>query len=213
MDNINAMKATTVIKNFILLVALIGLVTSCSIFKNKSKTKDIQKSVELVEIEYKENIQTDIKVKDKEVDKDINTVTTETTTKKTTKGTDIKVTADKSKINQNGETILYDSIGRKIVLQLDSVKQALTISIEAPEVTEETTTRKTEQQDRSKERERDSTDKTNKIGTLVQRDEKEQYVKKVTSESNTSLLGIIGLFLGIGVLIVGIYFVIKKKLF
>lgn len=207
------MKATTVIKNFILLVALIGLVTSCSIFKNKSKTKDIQKSVELVEIEYKENIQTDIKVKDKEVEKDINTVTTETTTKKTTKGTDIKVTADKSKINQNGETILYDSIGRKIVLQLDSVKQALTISIEAPEVTEETTTRKTEQQDKSKERERDSTDKTNKIGTLVQRDEKEQYVKKVTSESNTSLLGIIGLFLGIGVLIVGIYFVIKKKLF
>src|SRR5690606_18088616 len=187
-------------------LTLILNLTSCGIFKNSSKSKSIDKLEEVVVVEKKD---TDVsEVKEREVDKDVNTTITETTTKKTTKGTDIKTSVRKGDFDDSGRAELTDSLGRKIVLSLDTLTETLNIIIEAPEVVEETTTRKTEQSDRSKERE--TTEKTEKVAVLNTREEREEYNKQTEKESKVSPVGLLLLFVGIVIVVVGIVWGIKK---
>lgn len=183
--------------------------SSCGIFKNTSKSKSIDKLEETVVVEKRDvNV---LEVGTKETDKDVSTVVTETTTKKTTKGIDVKTSVRKGDFDDSGTAVVTDSLGRKIVLSLDTLTETLNIIIEAPEVVEETTTRKTEQTDRSKERE--TTDKVENVAVINTREERETYKKETEKESKVSPIGLILLFIGIVIVVVGILWGIKRFLF
>ena len=97
------------------------------------------------------------------------------------------------------------------MLSLDTLTEVLNIIIEAPEVVEETTTRKTEQTDRSKERE--TTDRVEKVAILNTREERETYKKQTEKESKVSPVGLLLLFAGIVIVVVGIVWGIKRFVF
>ena len=194
-----------IISSLILILSLTG----CGLFKNSSKSKSIDKLEEVIVVEKKD---TDItELKEREVDKDVNITITETTTKRTTKGTDTKISVRKGDFDDSGKAELTDSLGRKIVLSLDTLTEVLNIIIEAPEVVEETTTRKTEQTDRSKERE--TTDRVEKVAILNTREERDTYKKQTEKESKVSPVGLLILLAGIVIVVVGIVWGIRRFVF
>ena len=190
-------------------LTLILTLTGCGLFKNSSKSKSIDELEEVIVVEKKDTSITELK--EREVDKDVNITITETTTKRTTKGTDTKVSVRKGDFDDSGKAELIDSLGRKIVLSLDTLTEVLNIIIEAPEVVEETTTRKTEQTDRSNERE--TTDRVEKVAILNTREERETYKKQTEKESKVSPVGLLLLFAGIVIVVVGIVWGIKRFVF
>ena len=189
-------------------LTLILTLTGCGLFKNSSKSKSIDELEEVIVVEKKDTSITELK--EREVDKDVNITITETTTKRTTKGTDTKVSVRKGDFDGSGKAELTDSLGRKIVLSLDTLTEVLNIIIEAPEVVEETTTRKTEQTDRSNERE--TTDRVEKVAILNTREERETYKKQTEKESKVSPVGLLLLFAGIVIVVVGIVLGIRRFL-
>ena len=189
-------------------LTLILTLTGCGLFKNSSKSKSIDELEEVIVVEKKDTSITELK--EREVDKDVNITITETTTKRTTKGTDTKVSVRKGDFDDSGKAEITDSLGRKIVLSLDTLTEVLNIIIEAPEVVEETTTRKTEQTDRSKERE--TTDRVEKVAILNTREERETYKKQTEKESKVSPVGLLLLFAGIVIVVVGIVLGIRRFL-
>ena len=190
-------------------LTLILTLTGCGLFKNSSKSKSIDELEEVIVVEKKDTSITELK--ERNVDKDVNITITETTTKRTTKGTDTKVSVRKGDFDGSGKAEITDSLGRKIVLSLDTLTEVLNIIIEAPEVVEETTTRKTEQTDRSKERE--TTDRVEKVAILNTREERETYKKQTEKESKVSPVGLLLLFAGIVIVVVGIVWGIKRFVF
>ena len=189
-------------------LTLILTLTGCGLFKNSSKSKSIDELEEVIVVEKKDTSITELK--EREVDKDVNITITETTTKRTTKGTDTKVSVRKGDFDGSGKAEITDSLGRKIVLSLDTLTEVLNIIIEAPEVVEETTTRKTEQTDRSNERE--TTDRVEKVAILNTREERETYKKQTEKESKVSPVGLLLLFAGIVIVVVGIVLGIRRFL-
>ena len=190
-------------------LTLILTLTGCGLFKNSSKSKSIDELEEVIVVEKKDTSITELK--ERNVDKDVNITITETTTKRTTKGTDTKVSVRKGDFDGSGKAEITDSLGRKIVLSLDTLTEVLNIIIEAPEVVEETTTRKTEQTDRSNERE--TTDRVEKVAILNTREERETYKKQTEKESKVSPVGLLLLFAGIVIVVVGIVWGIKRFVF
>ena len=190
-------------------LTLILTLTGCGLFKNSSKSKSIDELEEVIVVEKKDTSITELK--EREVDKDVNITITETTTKKTTKGTDTKVSVRKGDFDDSGKAEITDSLGRKIVLSLDTLTEVLNIIIEAPEVVEETTTRKTEQTDRSKERE--TTDRVEKVAILNTREERDTYKKQTEKESKVSPVGLLILLAGIVIVVVGIVWGIRRFVF
>lgn len=196
-------------------IFLIVSLNSCGLFKNSRKQKNIEKTESVVKVDSNETTSGEVKVSDKTINKDVNVVINEreTTTKKTTKGEDIKVTTDKSKINPNGETELIDSItGQKIILILDSLSNSLTIKLKSPEVVEETTIkeRTTSSSDKSKESQKDSADTYSKQVAVTSNERSKSSSSQSSKESKSSLIAIIGLFLGIAIMIVTVAWGIKK---
>src|SRR5690606_19855229 len=112
------------------------LLTSCGVFKNKSKSVskfDVQESVQ---VEYVESEREEVQVKEKEVDKDVNTEVVEEITKKTTKGTNTSVTVKEEDFDEDGVAKIKDAGGRLLIVKLDSLRKALEITYESPEVIE-----------------------------------------------------------------------------
>lgn len=191
------------------------LLTSCGVFKNKSKSVskfDVQESVQ---VEYVESEREEVQVKEKEVDKDVNTEVVEETTKKTTKGTNTSVTVKEGDFDEYGVAKIKDSEGRSLILKLDSLRKALEIIYETPEVIEENTTKTTRTIDKTKERERDSTDKVEKDKAVNARKEYEEETKDTDTKSEANFLAIIALCIGVagGVLLLiwGIRKIVFKK--
>jgi len=189
--------------------------TSCGVFKNKSKSVSKFEVQESVQVEYVESEREEVLVKEKEVDKDVNTEVVEETTKKTTKGTNTSVTVKEGDFDEYGVAKIKDSEGRSLILKLDSLRKALEIIYETPEVIEENTTKTTRTIDKTKERERDSTDKVEKDKAVNVRKEYEEETKDTDTKSEANFLAIIALCIGVagGVLLLiwGIRKIVFKK--
>src|SRR5699024_4268581 len=126
--------------------------TSCGVFKNKSKSVSKFEVQESVQVEYVESEREEVLVKEKEVDKDVNTEVVEETTKKTTKGTNTSVTVKEGDFDEYGVAKIKDSEGRSLILKLDSLRKALEIIYETPEELEENTTKTTRTIGKNKKR-------------------------------------------------------------
>lgn len=189
--------------------------TSCGVFKNKSKSVSKFEVQESVQVEKAESEKKDVQVKDKEVDRDVNTEVVEETTKKTTKGTNTSVTVNKSDFDEDGVAKIKDAGGRLLTVKLDSLRKALEITYEAPEVIEETTTKTTRSVDKTKERERDSTDRSEKDKAVNVRKEYEEETKDTDTKSEANFLAIIALCIGVAggilLLIWGIRKIVLKR--
>lgn len=171
--------------------------TSCGVFKNKSKSVSKFEVQESVQVEYVESEREEVLVKEKEVDKDVNTEVVEEITKKTTKGTNTSVTVKEGDFDEYGVAKIKDSEGRSLILKLDSLRKALEIIYETPEVIEENTTKTTRTIDKTKERERDSTDKVEKDKAVNVRKEYEEESKETNTKSKANFLAIIALCIGV----------------
>lgn len=202
------------ISRILLIFLVFGTLTSCSIFKNNKKSKNIEKVEEVKVVEQRETSKADVKVNQTDKQNDINTTTTETTTKETTKGSDIKVSIPRKDVKIGKEITVLDSLtGRKIIVLLDSLSQTLNIKVDGDTIIKETTTKTTQTSDKSKQSSKDSTDNSLKQVAINQRDEKDSYKKDVDNKSSVSILGIIGLFVGIVIAVVGIIVGLKKFVF
>ena len=197
----------------ILLITL--LFVSCGTLKNKTKSVDKFEVKESVDASKREEVKKDVQVKDKEVDRDINTEVVEETTKKTTKGTNTSTKVTKDDFDEDGIAKIRDEEGRLLIIKLDSLKRALEITYESPEVVEEKTTKTTRQVDRTKEREKDSTDRTESKEAIVVREEYEEESKETNTKSEANFLAIIALCIGVAggllLLIWGIRKIVLKK--
>ena len=190
------------------------LLSSCSIFKDTRKVVDKEEKIEEIKVDsvVREEVKDSIKEVEKETDTEEVIVETEETTKKTTKGGSTKVDIGKGDLNPHGETIITDSLGRKIIVLLDSLSDKITILVEAQEVVEETTKKETriEKRDDSKEKSKEQ-ETVQKKEAIVQREEKKVDKKKTTEkESQSKPLTVIAMFIGIALLIVGVGYGIKK---
>lgn len=198
----------------IISILILGLTSSCSIFKNNKRSKNIEKVEEVKVVEQRETSQADVKVNQTDKQNDINTTTTETTTKETTKGSDIKVSIPKKDVKIGKEITILDSLtGRKIIVLLDSLSQTLNIEVDGELVVKETTTKVTQTTDKSKQSSKDSTDNTLKQVAINQRDEKQSSKKDVDTESNVSIVGILGLAIGLLILLGGLIWFLVKIVF
>ena len=210
------MEQKTYNRTILILITLVSsiLLSSCSVFKNNKKSKDIEKVEEVKVVEQKEVSKTDVKVNQTDKQNDINTSTTETTTKETIKSPDIKVSVPRADIILGKPITLLDaSTGKKIIVLLDSLANSLDIKVEGDTIVRETKVKTTTTSDKSKESSKDVTDNSQKQVAINQRDEKDGYKKSVDAESDTSIVGIIGLFVGLVILIVGVIWGLKKFLF
>lgn len=201
-------------KLFFLFIISTLLLSSCSIFKDTKKVVKKDEVVEEVKVDstVREEKKDSIKETEKETDIEEVIVETEETTKKITKGGTTKVVAKKGDLNPDGETILTDSLGRKIIVLLDSLSGQITLIVETPEVVEETTKKetRTEIKDKSKEKSKEQ-ETVQKKEAIVQREEKRVDKKKTTEkESESKPLTVIAMFIGLALLIVGVGFGIKK---
>lgn len=205
-------KLKTLVSRSVLVITTVLLLSSCGIFKNKTTTRTKETNKEVLRVDSVKKESSEVSSGVKEVQKDVNTKTTETTTKTTTKGGNSKVEVKRDDF-RDGKTELLDSFGRKIIISLDSLRKSLTIEIDAPEVTEETTTKVTEQQDNSKEKEQQETNKVSKEATLGKTEEKESSKNNTEKESKASFWGIVGMYVGIALLVVIIILAVKKFIF
>lgn len=203
------------IKHILSILLITLLFMSCGTLKNKTKSVDKFEVKESAEVSKREEVKKDVQIKDKEVDRDINTEVVEETTKKTTKGTNTSTVVGKDDFNEDGVARIKDEEGRLLIIKLDSLKRALEITYESPEVVEEKTTKTTRQVDRTKERERDSTDRTESKEAIVVREEYEEESKETDTKTQANFLAIIALCIGVagGVLLLiwGIRKIVLKK--
>ena len=171
------------ISKLLLIVVTVAIVSSCGVFRNKSKIKDVQKVESTVRVEKKveESTGSTVTVKETEIDK--GTVVTERkTTTKTTSGGKSKVEIKKGDL-KDGENFLRDTAGNMVRAVLDTLDKTLTIEFNMPVTTTETTTdeRILEQRDNHKQREEESRDTTRKEVAVVV-----DSVRRETSEQSSS---------------------------
>lgn len=152
------------ISKLLLIVVTVAIVSSCGVFRNKSKNKDVQEVEAAVRVEKKveESTESTANVKETEVDKGV-VVTERKTTTKTTSGGRSKVEIKKGDIKE-GENFLRDSAGNMVRAVLDTLDKTLILEFNLPVTTTETTTdeRIREQRNNTRDREEESRDTTRK---------------------------------------------------
>lgn len=196
----------------IVLTLIIGLsISSCGIFKNTKKLKNIQKTEEVVNISTKENSKSDVKVSQQDIQKDVNVTITESETKETRKSPDLKVSVPRKDIKVGKEITLLDSLtGRKIIVLLDSLSDSFNIKVEGDSSVKETKNKITNISDKSKESNKDSTDNSLKQVAVTHREDKSSYTKNVDNESKVSVVGIIFMFVGLALGIFLLIWLVRK---
>ena len=171
------------ISKLLLIAVTVAIVSSCGVFRNKSKHKDVQKVESTVRVEKKveESTGSTVTVKETEIDK--GTVVTERkTTTKTTSGGKSKLAIKKGDLKE-GENFLRDTAGNMVRAVLDTLDKTLTLEFNMPVTTTETTTdeRIREQRYNHKQREEESRDTTRKeVAVTV------DSVRRETSEQSSS---------------------------
>lgn len=152
------------ISKLLLIVVTVAIVSSCGVFRNKSKNKDVQEVEAAVRVEKKVEESTGSTSVAKETEVDKGTVVTERkTTTKTTTGGKSKLAIKKGDL-KDGENFLRDTAGNMVRAVLDTLDKTLTLEFNLPVTTTETTTdeRIREQRDNHKQRDEESRDTTRK---------------------------------------------------
>ena len=171
------------ISKLLLIVVTVAIVSSCGVFRNKSKNKDVQKVEASVRVDKKveESTGSTSVAKETEVDKGV-VVTERKTATKTTTGGKSKVEIKKGDLKE-GENFLRDTAGNMVRAVLDTLDKTLTLEFNMPITTTETTTdeRIREQRDNHKQREEESRDTTRKeVAVAV------DSIRRDTSEQSSS---------------------------
>ncbi len=187
---------------------------SCGLFRRS--TKHVEKhSLEVVskldsslsEKTLKDSLQRIVKV-----DKGTIVTETETTTVIEKKGSKVSGSIGVEKVKLGAEILLKDSAGFKILVQLDTLKQTLTVRSESPgeKVTQHTKQSVTEHKDLAQSEEKKGSEKVEKqVATSQEHRQKESTkVEDIQKEPKGSMMiwGAIGLL----ILICGILFLKKK---
>jgi uncharacterized protein HemX len=146
------------------------------------------------------------------VDKGTIVTETETTIVTEKKGSKVSGSIGVEKVKLGAEILLKDSAGFKILVQLDTLKQTLTVRLESPgeKTTHHTKQTITENKDSKEEREKQGIEKVEKqVATSQEHRQKElTKVEDIQKEPKGSMMiwGAIGLL----ILICGILFFKKK---
>lgn len=198
----------------VLLLAVTLLLTSCSLFKGSSRVITEDRVTNVVTEGRADKVSSEVSSGEMTVNKDVNTKVTEQITKTTTSGTNTKVEVKKEDL-KDGKAELMDSFGRKVILSLDSLKESLTIEIESPTVTQEVTTRTTEQTDKSNESGKQTTQKKNVEAVTTRTEDKSTVTTSDTKDSRSNFWNILAMWVGVSLMIVilglSIYKFILKK--
>ncbi|WP_286778972.1 MULTISPECIES: hypothetical protein [Sphingobacterium] len=195
-------------------VVIVITFASCGLFRKS--TKHVEKSsLEVVskrdsslsEKRQKDSLQRTVKV-----DRGIVITETETTTVTDKKGGKVSGSVPVDKVKSGAEILLKDSAGFKILVQLDTLKQTLTVRSESPgdKVTQHTKQTITEHKDATESREKQGSEKIEKqVATYQDHRQKESTkIQDIQKEPKGSMMiwGAIGLL----ILICGLIWWIRK---
>lgn len=177
------------ISKLLLIVVTVAIVSSCGVFRNKSKNKNVQDVEAAVRVEKKveESTGSTSVAKETEVDKGV-VVTERKTTTKTTTGGKSKVEIKKGDIKE-GENFLRDTAGNMVRAVLDTLDKTLTLEFNLPVTTAETTTneRITESKNNHREREEESRDTTRKEIAVTVDSIRREISEQSSSESSPNV--------------------------
>lgn len=205
------MKNLKILSKSILILVLISSISSCNILKKTSKTKYREQTDTILKVDSTSLVTNTVTTKETVDSTDIETVITEETTKKTTKRGDLYLKTPLLKINRYGETVLLDSLGRRVILLLDSLN--LTLRFESPEVIEETTKKTTEIKDKTKKTTKDSTNTELKQVAIIKQEEYHKDTTESKKEAKMEPLVVISMFIGIALLVIIVIYGLKKFIF
>ncbi len=196
-------------------VVIVATFASCGIFRRS--TKHIEKhSLEVVskrDSSLSEGTQKDSLQRTVKVDKGTIVTETETTTVTEKKGGKVSGSIGVDKVKSGAEILLKDSAGFKILVQLDTLKQTLTVRSESPgeKVTQHTKQTVTENKDSKEESEKQGSDKIEKqVATSQEHRQKESTkIEDIQKEPKGSMMiwGAIGLL----IVICGVIWFLRRK--
>ncbi|WP_313672024.1 hypothetical protein [Sphingobacterium multivorum] len=202
------------LNKLIAMVVIVITFASCGLFRRS--TKHVEKhSLEVVskrDSSLSEKTQKDSLQRTVKVDKGTIVTETETTTVTEKKGGKVSGSIGVDKVKSGAEILLKDSAGFKILVQLDTLKQTLTVRSESPgeKVTQHTKQSVTEHKDLAQSEEKKGSEKVEKqVATSQEHRQKESTkVEDIQKEPKGSMMiwGAIGLL----ILICGILFLKKK---
>lgn len=206
---------------FITMVVLVtALLTSCGSLRNKSKQSSKHTIEEVVK---KDCVTVDLsirtgEVKEQVIDKGVTVTERETSTTTTKPPTNIKVSAKKEDLKP-GNNFLKDSAGNLVNVILDSLGNTLTIDMQIPgETTTKTEKEKiTSQNDRTEDRQENTTEQVNKQVAVTNQQERKEVAKQAASESKVNVWAIlmnnIGWAIGAAILIFALlwYFGVRRR--
>lgn len=200
----------------LILITTIFCLSSCNLFKNtaKHKTKQsIEVSIKKDSVESKTET-TKGTVESKEVDNGVIVTETEEVTVTKKEGVKTKVNLKKDELKV-GENTLKDSLGREVIVFLDSLKNILSIEVNSPD--EETTTTKkqktVEHKNSSKDEKKESTHVLQKQVAVSNQEDKDINNIQTYSESKSDLVGTLMFWIGLAICIVLIVVGVKKFVF
>lgn len=202
--------------NIIIIGALMFSLASCGLFKKSTKHSESQKYEATIKEETKKTDSLNHQKQSGEEKTDKGVVVTEKKTTETTvtKGaSEVKV---RGKLKGNGETVLEDSIGNKVILMLDSLTRKIEIKVNRThdvQTTKETLEKTTEHKDQtSKKNDSETKVQTQQVATT--RDEETHVELKKQEKTSTPkvfalVASILAAILGIGALLY--FFIIRKR--
>lgn len=188
---------------------------SCGLFRKS--TKHVEKSsLEVVskrDSSLSEKTQKDSLQRTVKVDKGVIITETETTTITEKKGGKVSGSVPIDKALSGAEILLKDSAGFKILVQLDTLKQTLTVRSESPGemVTQHTKQTVTENKDYREENEKQGSEKAEKqVATSIEHRQKESVkIEDVKKEPKGT--SFVWFWLGIGLAVCLVIWWIKRK--
>ncbi|MNK26442.1 hypothetical protein D3C87_447780 [compost metagenome] len=189
-------------------MVIVTAFASCGIFRRS--TKHVEKhSLEVVskrDSSLTEKTQKDSLQRTVKVDKGTIVTETETTTLTEKKGGKISGSIGVDKVKSGAEILLKDSAGFKILVQLDTLKQTLTVRSESPgeKVTQHSKQTVTEHKDAKEKSEKQGSEKVEKqVATSQEHRQKESTkIEDIQKEPKGSMM--IWLGLGVLVLVIGL---------
>ena len=202
--------------NLLIIVTLILSLTSCGLFKKSTKHSESQKYETSIKEETKKTDSLNHQKQSVEEKVDKGVVVTEKKTIETTvtKGaSEVKV---KGSLKGNGETVLEDSIGNRVILMLDSLTKKIEVKVNRTQdvqTTKETLEKTTEHKDQtSKKNDSETKVQTQQVATT--RDEETHVELKKQEKTSTPkvfalVASILAVILGVGALIY--FFIIRKR--
>lgn len=196
-------------------VVIVTAFASCGLFRKS--TKHVEKhSLEVVskrDSSLSEKTQKDSLQRSIKTDRGIVVTETETTTVTEKKGGKVSGSVSVEKVKSGAEILLKDSAGFKILVQLDTLKQTLTVQSESPgeKITQHTKQKVAEQKDSKEENEKQGTEKAEKQIAISQenRHKESTKIEDIQKEPKGSMMiwGAIGLV----ILICGVILFLRRR--